>query len=451
MKVRFADLFDLDEIQKIQDAFALASNVASIITEPDGTPITKPSNFCQLCMDIIRNTPKGLENCMKSDAMLGKKNPSGPIIQPCLSGGLWDGGAGISIGNVHIANWLIGQVRNDTQDDEEILRYADEIGADHEKFREALSHVPRMSTEQFRNVCNSLFLFANQLSTLAYQNLQLRKKKELLNKLNQELEQRVAERTTELARSNQELSKTMDALWGEMELAKKIQTVLLPKKPEVKGYEIAASMNPSEHVGGDYYDVISVGGYDWIIIGDVSGHGVTAGLVMMMVQTAIHTIINESPEVPPSRLLSVINKSIYGNIERMGESKHMTIMVLAAGKDGKFSFSGSHEDILIRRAKNGKVEIVESKGMWIGLEPDIAGYLSDDTFRLESGDCMVLFTDGITEAICKEGRLFGDDRLIRIIEKNGEKSATKIRESIIDALKSCQILDDVTLVVMKRG
>ena len=264
------------------------------------------------------------------------------------------------------------------------------------------------------------------------------------------LEDKVRERTAELADANQKLQKAMDALWGEMELAKKIQTVLLPKKPEIKGYEISAIMEPSEQVGGDYYDVISAGGYDWIVIGDVSGHGVTAGLVMMMVQTAIHTVLTENPEIPPSALLSVINRVIYNNINLMDESKHMTIIVLAAGKNGKFSFSGLHEDILILRAESGKVEVVESDGMWIGLEPDISGLLSDDTLKMEPGDCMVLFTDGVTESYCKEGELFGNEHLIRVIEENREKSASQIIENIINTLKSCKKSDDVTLVVMKR-
>ncbi|MDM8565339.1 PocR ligand-binding domain-containing protein [Candidatus Halobeggiatoa sp. HSG11] len=173
--ISFAELFDLQELQKIQDAFATSCNVASIITKPDGTPITKPSNFCRLCMDIIRKTPKGLANCMKSDALIGRQNLSGPIIQPCLSGGLWDGGASISIGvgNKHVANWLIGQVRSETQDDAKMLQYADEIGADREEFRAALAEVPRMSEQHFEDICHSLFLFATQLSKQAFQTLQM--------------------------------------------------------------------------------------------------------------------------------------------------------------------------------------------------------------------------------------------------------------------------------------
>ena len=96
--IAFEDLFKLDEIQRIQDDFASALGVASIITKPDGTPITQPSNFSRLCNEIIRKTEKGCANCMKSDALIGRMHPEGPIVQPCLSGGLWDAGSSIIVG-----------------------------------------------------------------------------------------------------------------------------------------------------------------------------------------------------------------------------------------------------------------------------------------------------------------------------------------------------------------
>ncbi len=271
------------------------------------------------------------------------------------------------------------------------------------------------------------------------------------------LEHKVEERTHELnemlkkvEEANRHIMEAKEKLWGEMELAKKIQTVLLPEKPEIPGYEIEASIESADEVGGDYYDVISVNGYDWLVIGDVSGHGVTAGLVMMMAQTAIHTVLLENPEIPPPHLLSNINKTIYRNIEKMGELKHMTIVVLAGGKNGIFSFSGLHEDILIRRADTGKVEVIETSGMWLGLEPEISRWLSTDTLKLEPGDCMVLFTDGITEARDKKNNLFGNNRLIKIIEEFGNKPVSEIHEEINDALEPYEKPDDVTLVVVKR-
>jgi PAS domain S-box-containing protein len=166
------DLFNLADIQKLQDEFARAAGVASIITHPDGKPITEPSNFRRLCSDIIRKTEIGCANCFKSDAVLGKPNIEGPTIQPCLSGGLWDAGAAISVGGRHIANWLVGQVRDKEQTEENMRNYARIIGADEEAVVEAFKEVPAMDHRQFENVAGALHTLANQLSTLAYQNVQ---------------------------------------------------------------------------------------------------------------------------------------------------------------------------------------------------------------------------------------------------------------------------------------
>ena len=170
--VSFEHLFNIDQIQRLQDEFADATGVASIITRTDGTPITRPSNFCRLCIDIIRKTETGLLNCFRSDAEIGRFHSEGPIIQPCMSGGLWDAGAGITIGGKHIANWLIGQVRDRTQTEEKMREYAKEIGADEEAVVEAFREVPAMSRNRFRQVAQALFTLARQLSTSAYQNVQ---------------------------------------------------------------------------------------------------------------------------------------------------------------------------------------------------------------------------------------------------------------------------------------
>lgn len=169
--IRFADLFNLHEIQRIQDTFAQATGVASIIATPEGAPITRPSNFCRLCREVIRTTEKGLANCLKSDAVLGRYSPTGPIIQPCMSGGLWAAGASLAVGGRHVANWLIGQVRNEELDETRMLAYADEIGVDRDLFRQAWSEVPVMSSGQFAKVAQALYSLANELSAKAYQNL----------------------------------------------------------------------------------------------------------------------------------------------------------------------------------------------------------------------------------------------------------------------------------------
>lgn len=170
--VRFEDLFDLREIQHIQDAFAAATGVASIITDTEGQPLTRPSNFCRLCEHIIRKTEKGLRNCIHSDAVLGRKHEGGPIIQRCLSGGLWDAGTSICVGDRHIANWLIGQVLDESVDESVLLSYAREIGADPAEVTQAYREVTRMPRSQFEKVCVALHVIAGQLSRQAVQNVQ---------------------------------------------------------------------------------------------------------------------------------------------------------------------------------------------------------------------------------------------------------------------------------------
>jgi PAS domain S-box-containing protein len=165
------ELFDIRNLQKIQDEFAAATGVASIITRPDGTPITRPSNFTEFCR-LIRQTDTGLSGCMQSDAAIGRGNPSGPIIQPCLSGGLWDAGAGISVGGRHIANWLIGQVRDETQTEDSIRACARKTGTDEQRLLDAFLKVPAMSRTHFEQISQALFTVATQLSTSAYQNMQ---------------------------------------------------------------------------------------------------------------------------------------------------------------------------------------------------------------------------------------------------------------------------------------
>ncbi len=170
--IAFEDLFNLDDIQRLQDQFARATGVASIITRTDGTPITRPSNFTRLCNDIIRPSEKGMANCRISDATLGSLSTEGPLVQPCRSGGLWDAGAGISVDGHHLANWLIGQVRDETQTEEKIRHYARTIGVDEELAAQAFHEVPAMSRAHFEEIAMALFTLANGLSATAYQNVQ---------------------------------------------------------------------------------------------------------------------------------------------------------------------------------------------------------------------------------------------------------------------------------------
>ena len=191
----FNDIFNLVEVQHLQDLFADAQGVASIILDTEGKPITQPSNFTRLCENIIRKTEKGCANCFLSDSIIGHHHPAGAVVQPCLSGGLWDAGASITVGGRHIANWLIGQVRNNQVEEQRIMQYADEIGADNVDFKEALNEVPVMSSERFQKIADLLFVFARDLSEKAFSMMQLGRQvaeKERANALLQEREENLS-------------------------------------------------------------------------------------------------------------------------------------------------------------------------------------------------------------------------------------------------------------------
>ena len=170
--VEFRHIFDLNSIQLIQDKFSEATGVASVITDCDRDPITTPTNFCGLCA-IIRSTEKGREKCQKSDSVIGRKNIKGPMVHKCYSLGLWDAGASICVDGKHIANWMIGQVKDDSIDESRVIEYAKEIGADETAMLEAFRKVPEISYDQFQKIANVLFLLANKISEKAFLNYQL--------------------------------------------------------------------------------------------------------------------------------------------------------------------------------------------------------------------------------------------------------------------------------------
>lgn len=169
-----------------------------------------------------------------------------------------------------------------------------------------------------------------------------------------------------------------------------------------------------------------------------------------MVQTSIHTALKEDPHATPSKILNTVNSVIYDNIQKLGESKYMTITVFLDQGNGDFLHSGLHQDILIYRAAKKVVEPVETDGMWIGVMDDIGDILKTEQLSLNERDVMLLFTDGITEATDKAGKLFSTEYLAQILEESGERTAKEIEERILQALEPYTWDDDITFVVIKR-
>jgi len=170
--IELDDLFNIDDLQSMQDAFARAMEVASIITRIDGTPITKPSNFCRFCNDIIRKNPVGGKDCIKNDSDLCQSSSLHTQILPCPSVGLLHAGAPIRIGGKHIANWLIGQLRSEDIDEEMMLNYVHSLGIDETEALNAFREIPTLSKDRFMDISQALYTFSTYLSNSAYQNIQ---------------------------------------------------------------------------------------------------------------------------------------------------------------------------------------------------------------------------------------------------------------------------------------
>ena len=238
----------------------------------------------------------------------------------------------------------------------------------------------------------------------------------------------------------------------EIAIAHRVQTSILPKQPALPGLEIAAIMVPADDVGGDYYDVRPTEDGGWLLIGDVSGHGLDAGLVMLMLHSAACTMTLARADISPRDLLATLNQVMYEAItHRLERNEYVTLSVLRYRSDGSLTFAGAHQDILVLRARTGRVERIATPGPWIGIRSDILDISRDERFLLERGDVLVLYTDGVTEAIDAEGELFELDRLCAALEEVREGSPAEIRDHLLVKVESwsAQPCDDITLVVAR--
>jgi sigma-B regulation protein RsbU (phosphoserine phosphatase) len=208
-------------------------------------------------------------------------------------------------------------------------------------------------------------------------------------------------------------------------------------------------MRPADEVGGDYYDVIHTKSHEWILIGDVSGHGVPAGLIMMMCQTAVRTALERDPEMLPDRLLVLVNAVLTQNIRQLGEDKYMTITALRREADGRICFAGAHTDIFVYRAETDEVEALETAGLWLGLRPDAEGAFTTRELRLAARDLLVLHTDGVTEAM-RDGLMFDTAGMREALGHAKGKTARQVLDDLLKALDGFELQDDATLLVIQK-
>ncbi|MCA0340846.1 MAG: SpoIIE family protein phosphatase, partial [Proteobacteria bacterium] len=277
------------------------------------------------------------------------------------------------------------------------------------------------------------------------------------------LENLVAERTKALETANGEIN-ALNAklksenlrLGAELDVARHIQMMVLPKRDEldeIKGIDVSGYMEPADEVGGDYFDVLHDQGRMKVGIGDVTGHGLESGVLMLMVQSVARALQEQGDE-DPREFLEVLNRAVFKNIQRTKTDKHLSLAFLDY-EDRKITLSGQHEEVLVLR-DNDEVERIDTVdlGFPIGLESDIGPFVDTHEFPFDSGDVIVLHTDGVTEAESPAGELFGFDRLCESAKRHRRKDADAIKDGIIADLMAHigtqKIHDDITLVVMKH-
>jgi len=238
----------------------------------------------------------------------------------------------------------------------------------------------------------------------------------------------------------------------ELEIGARIQTCILPKRVLVPGLDIASHMRPATEVGGDYYDILPASNGCWIGIGDVAGHGLTSGLVMLMAQAAICALVDSVGTPSPREILCDANRLLYENVRhRLGHDQFVTMSLLRYFRDGRVSFAGAHEDMIVYRADRGKCDVIQTEGIWLGVKADIAEQTRDRNLQLRDRDVIVLYTDGITEAKDKDGKQFGLSRLVDVVERSGELPVHEMLDTIfreVDAWMDTQH-DDVTALVVR--
>ncbi|MFH1502084.1 MAG: PP2C family protein-serine/threonine phosphatase [Candidatus Eisenbacteria bacterium] len=235
----------------------------------------------------------------------------------------------------------------------------------------------------------------------------------------------------------------------EMEVARDIQMELLPKTfPNVPGLDMFAFSVPARHVGGDCYDIIELGdGHLAITIGDVAGKGTPAAILMANVQSAVRALSESG--VPAASLIEKVNSLVHRSTE---DSGFITFFYCVLNtKTGHLRYvNAGHNPPCVLRA-DGRKDYLERGGVVIGIMAGMT-YEEGET-SLGSGDDLVLYTDGITEATNPRDEMYGEERLEEVLAAHRHESAREIEERVYSNVKDftegAAQADDLTMVVVK--
>lgn len=241
-------------------------------------------------------------------------------------------------------------------------------------------------------------------------------------------------------------------LGKELSLAREIQRQILPAAAlELSGFDVAAEYRACGAVGGDYFDYVPLAdGRQMVVVADVSGHNLASGMMMVSARAMLRTLASVRSE--PAQVFDQLAASMYEDLTRT--ERFLTAAAVALrGSDRTVEYvSAGHNDLLVYRAATDRVEPIASESTILGFLAD-PGYESRHLL-LAPGDCLLMFTDGITEAMDEHEQMFGDERLAALLAQLAPgRTARGIVDGVMhefDRFRRGRLgLDDVTLVVIR--
>jgi serine phosphatase RsbU (regulator of sigma subunit) len=241
----------------------------------------------------------------------------------------------------------------------------------------------------------------------------------------------------------------------ELEIASTIQQALLPPTPNHPDFEFAGRMSPADEVGGDFYDVLTDADGDklWITVGDVSGHGLGAGLVMLMAQSAFGAYFRANAAARPGDVLTGVNNLLCEQItHRLRDDKYVTAQLWMYEGDGNFCVAGAHVWPIVYRADTRRCETIEITGPWLGIVDELQD-IPVSHVHLEPDDVLCLYSDGLTEARDERGELFDQERMMNLVTTLATKhDLTRAADELISGVSSyaAKHEDDWTLLLVRR-
>lgn len=242
----------------------------------------------------------------------------------------------------------------------------------------------------------------------------------------------------------------------ELDIAGEIQANLFPEKqPNVTGLDIAGLCQPAREVGGDYFDFVFSPNQQqfFIAIADVTGKGVSACLLAIELRTLLHSAINS--HLPLKEIVTRANHFIYNDTRRLGQPMMISMLLMCwEPATARMTYiNASHDPFLIYQAQKETVESSPVCGMWLGVEPDISGYISVEELQLQPDDAVLLYTDGVTEYRQKNQEEFNLDRLIEFFANCHPRDSQGIIAALLASLNqfgpATEQHDDITVIALR--